>query len=85
MQHGHILKKMKFDVLKTPPWSGGGGGSAGKYLLPCCCIPDFHYFSMQQDHVLKKLNLDILTPRAEESSGDKIFATILQHSCFPLI
>ena len=45
---------------------------------------------MQHDHVLKKLNFDILTPRVEGGGGgggsaDKIFATMLLHSSFHLI
>ena len=35
-----------------------------KYLLRCCCIHDSLQFDMQQDHVQKKLNFDLLTPRS---------------------
>ena len=49
-------------------------------LLPCCCIRDS--FDVQIDHVLKKLNFDLL--RVEGAAG-KIFATMLLHSRFPLI
>ena len=46
---------------------------------------------MQHDHVLKKLNLDLLTPPpgsrwgCRGRSADKIYATMLLHSRFPLI
>ena len=49
------------------------------------------YFAMQHDHVLKKLNLDLLTPPpgsrwgCRGRSADKIYATMLLHSRFPLI
>ena len=32
-------------------------------MLPCCCIYYFLQFDLQHDHVLKKLNFDLLTPR----------------------
>ena len=44
---------------------------------------------MQSDHVLEKLNFDLLTPGSgdggERGSAGKIFATMLLHSCFPLM
>ena len=44
---------------------------------------------MQSDHVLEKLNFDLLTPGSgdggERGSVGKIFATMLLHSCFPLM
>ena len=41
MQHGHVLKKLDFDLLTPPTGSGGGGGgSAAKFVLPCCYIHD---------------------------------------------
>ena len=40
-----------------------GVGLREKYLLPCCCFRDFLYFDKQHDHVLKKLNFDIVTQR----------------------
>ena len=43
---------------------------------------------MQIDRVLKKLNFDLLTPlpgSGEGRSADKIFATMLLHSLYPLI
>ena len=33
-----------------------------KYLLQSCCIRDSLSFDMQHDHVVKKLNFDLLTP-----------------------
>ena len=43
---------------------------------------------MKSDHVLEKLNFDLLTPGSgdggERGSAVKIFATMLLHSCFPL-
>ena len=41
---------------------GGGGGLRAKYLLPNCCICDSLSFDLQNDHVLQKLNLDLMTP-----------------------
>ena len=41
---------------------------------------------MQHDHVLKKLNFDLLTPSpGSRVSGGKIFATMLLHLWFSLI
>ena len=42
MQHDHILKNLKFDLLTLFPGGRGVGGGLRekKYLLPCCCIPD---------------------------------------------
>ena len=41
---------------------GVSGALRAKYLLPWCCIHDSLKFDMQNDHVLKKLNFDVLTP-----------------------
>ena len=40
------------------------GGLRAKYLLPSCCICDSLRlsFDLQNDHDLKKLNLDLMTP-----------------------
>ena len=35
MQHDHVLKKLKFDLLTPSPGSRGGGGSAGKIEKNC--------------------------------------------------
>ena len=39
----------------------GWGMVGANYLLQRCCICDSLYFDMQQDHVLKQLNFDLLT------------------------
>ena len=41
-----------------------------KYFLPWCCIHDSLKFDMQNDHVLKKLNFDVLTPLPKSTQGD---------------
>ena len=45
---------------------GVGGGLWAKYMLPRFSIRDSIKFCMQSDHVLEKLNFDLLTP----GSGD---------------
>ena len=44
---------------------------------------------MQSEHVLEKLNFDLLTPGSgdggERGSAGKIFATMLLHLCFSLM
>ena len=51
-----------------------------KYFLPCCCIRDSLYFDMHRDHILKKLNLNLLTLSPESGmTVGKIFATVLLH------
>ena len=40
----------------------GGGGLCAKHLLPYCCVRDSLKYDMQHDHILKKLNFDLLTP-----------------------
>ena len=43
---------------------------------------DSHYMDMLHDHVLEKLNFDLLTPSpgwGVRGSASKIFATILLH------
>ena len=64
---------------------GVGGGLRAKYMLPRFRIRDSIEFGMQPDHVLEKLNFDLLTPgsgdKGERGSMGKIFATILLHSC----
>ena len=68
----------------------GGGGEVGVYVQNIC----YHAFALcdslgidkQHDHVLKKLNFDLLTPTPVWGmSVSKIFATILLHSRFSLI
>ena len=43
-------------------WCVVGGGLGAKYLIPCCCIRYSFYLDMQNDHVLKKVEFDHLTP-----------------------
>ena len=68
---------------------GVGGGLWAKYMRPRFRIHDYIQFGMQSDHVLEKLNFDLLTPGSgdggERGSAGKIFATMLLHSCFPLM
>ena len=57
------------------------------YLLPSCCICD-SLFDMQHDHVLKKLNFDLLTPspygcRGRGDLWAKKFSTMLLHFVIP--
>ena len=40
-----------------------------KHLLPCCCSLESIKFDIQHDHVLKKLNLDLLTPSQGQGGG----------------
>ena len=58
-------------------------------MLPHFRICDSIYFGMQSTHVLEKFNFDLLTPESgdgdERGSAGKIFATMLLHSCFPLM
>ena len=65
---------------------GVEGGLRTKYMLPCFHIHD-SIFGMQSDHGLEKLDFDLLTPGdgGERGSAGKIFATMLLHSCFPLM
>ena len=46
---------------------GVGGGLRAKYMLPRFRIRDSIKFCVQSDHVLEKLNFDLLTP----GSGDR--------------
>ena len=41
---------------------GVSGALPAKYLLLWCCIHESLKFDMQNDHVLKKLNFEVLTP-----------------------
>ena len=62
------LKKVEFWPTDPIPRVGGGcervagRGLRAKYLLPCFCSLDSLKFDMQHDHVLKKLNFDLLNP-----------------------
>ena len=48
---------------------GVSGALGAKYLLPWCCIHDSLKFDMQNDHVMKKLNFDVLTPLLKSTQG----------------
>ena len=48
---------------------GASGALLAKYWLPWCCIHDSLKFDMQNDHVLKKLNFDVLTPLPKSNQG----------------
>ena len=48
---------------------GVSGALGAKYLLPWCCIHDSLKFDMQNDHVMKKLNFDVLTPLLKSTRG----------------
>ena len=45
------------------------GALRGKYLLPWCCIHDSLKFDMQNDHVQRMLNFDVLTPLPKSTQG----------------
>ena len=66
---------------------GGVGESAGQKCATTFLHFDSNLFNMQLDHVLKRLNSDLLTPGSgngdERGSAGKIFATMLLHSWFP--
>ena len=59
---------------------GGGGGEQDLFSSKSIC------FDMQHDHILNKLNFNLLTPTpGSGASASKIYATILLHASFPLI
>ena len=47
---------------------GVGGGMQVKYMLPRFRIGDSIQLGMQSDHVLEKLNFDLLTPGSEDGA-----------------
>ena len=67
MQHVSVLIKLNFDPNHR---DRGGGGLQALYLRPCCCIHDD--LDMQHDVVLKKLNIDLLTPWVKGRGGQNI-------------
>ena len=58
---------------------GVSGALQAKYLLPWCCIYDSLKFGMQNDHVLKKLNFDVLTPLPKSTQGVWHSSSIKNH------
>ena len=48
---------------------GVSGALRAKYLLLWCCIHDSLKFDLQNDHVLKKLNFDVLTQLPKSTQG----------------
>ena len=48
---------------------GVSGALWAKYLLTWCCIHDSFKYVMQNDHVLKKFNFDVLTPLHKATQG----------------
>ena len=58
---------------------GVSGALRAKYLLPWCCIHDSLNFDMQNDHVLKKLNFDVLTPLPKSTQGVRHRYSIKNH------
>ena len=94
-QHDHLLKKLNFDLLTQPQGQGGllrGGGGVFRqnicYHIAAVMIPFDFICIMQHDHVLKKLNSNLLSfdpnPRVRAIGGwwsaGKILATMLLHS-----
>ena len=68
----------------------GKGGLRAKPFPPCKCLRDSLSFDMQHDHVLQKLNLDLLTPSPMVVGvgwriACKIFATMLLHFLIQLL
>ena len=66
MQHGIVLKKLNLYLLTPRVREGrrGGGGGGGLCEQNICyhvaTFRDSHKFDMQHDHVLKKLNFDLV-------------------------
>ena len=48
---------------------GVSGALRAKYFLPWCCIHDSLKSDMQNGHVLKKMNFDVLTPLPKSTQG----------------
>ena len=67
MQDDLDLKKMNFDVLNLTTMVGVSAGKKNCYHA--AAFGDYLLVDMQHDHVLKKLNIDLLT---QSPGGDKI-------------
>ena len=61
MQHDHVLKKWKFDLLTL---RSGVGVCRQNRCYHVATICDSNIFDMQHDHDLKKWNFDLLTLRS---------------------
>ena len=48
-----------------------------KYLLLYCCICDSNKFDMQNSHVLKKVNFELLTPISGSGDRGRRFSAIV--------
>ena len=68
MQHDHVLKKLKLDLL-TPSQGRRGRGLWAKCLLPCCFTRHSLKFDMHCDCILKTLNFDLLIPPPRVGRG----------------
>ena len=83
MQHDNVLKKVKFEFLSPSAKVVGRGGVCGQNICYNVAVfPHSLEFYMQHDHVLNRLNFDLLTrPPGLEVGGalGKIFAAMLLH------
>ena len=60
---------------------GGGKRSSASNLFATMLLHLVIHFDMQNDHVLKKLNFDLMTlSPGSDVSASKILATMLLHS-----
>ena len=66
---------------------GGGGGCGQNICYHVAAFVILFNFDMQHDHVLKKLNFDLLTPYPGSGEGVgiswQIFAALLLHFLIP--
>ena len=64
MQHDHVLKKLKFDLLTPSPGSenwGPVGVSGQNICFHAAAFRESLLLGMQHNHVLEKLKFDLLT------------------------
>ena len=64
---------------------GGGGLVCGQNSYHVAIFHDFIYFDMQHDHVLKKLNFDLLTLMGGRGLRAKYLLPCWYISCLHLI